>query len=194
MTRGPLRVGLAGLGAAAGQVMPALEDLERVRLGAVADLRPDRVAQFSREYDVPGFSGVAEMCASGSVDAIWVATPNELHAEHTVIAAQHGKHVICEKPMAITLAEADAMIEAAQRHGVKLIQGHSKIYEAPIKQMRRIVASGELGRVIQVHTWNFNDWLLRPRLPSEVDTARGGGGGVPTRTSPGRHRSLPCRR
>ncbi len=77
--------------------------------------------------------------------------------------------------MAVTLAECDAMIEAARRNGVKLLQGHSKIFDAPVRAMRAVVASGRLGRVIQVNSWNFNDWLQRPRLASEVDTRLGGG-------------------
>ena len=144
-------------------------------LSAAADIRPDALAGFEQRYGGKGFASVAALCASGTIDAVWIATPNTCHADHTVLAAEHGLHVIVEKPMAVTLAEADRMIAAAARHKVKLVQGHSKIYGAAIRKMREIVASGALGEVIQITSLNFNDWLQRPRLDSEVDTKIGGG-------------------
>lgn len=115
------------------------------------------------------------LCDSGEIDAVWIATPNVFHAEHTVIAADCGKHVIVEKPMAVNLDEADRMIAAAERNRVKLVQGHSKIYSPAIREIRALIQSGRLGRVVQIISWNFNDWLQRPRLASEVDTRIGGG-------------------
>lgn len=115
------------------------------------------------------------MCESDEIDAVWISTPNIFHAEHTVLAAEHGKHVIVEKPMAVTLEEADRMIEAAERNKIKLIQGHSKIYNPPVRRMREVVQTGNLGRLIQLNSWNYNDWLQRPRIASEVDTNLGGG-------------------
>jgi phthalate 4,5-cis-dihydrodiol dehydrogenase len=175
MTSRRLRVGVVGLGAAAGQILPVFEGVSQVELGGVADVRADLVARTSATYDVPGFDSLESLCDADVVDAVWVATPNTLHAQHTIAAAERGKHVICEKPMAVSLDECDTMIGAARSNGVHLIQGHSKIYETPIRLMHRIVQSGELGRVISVNTWNYNDWLLRPRLGSEVDTSLGGG-------------------
>lgn len=170
-----LRVGVAGLGSAAAQILPCFRDVPGVTLGAAADIRAEARAAFSARFDRPVFDTVAAMCRSSEVDAVWIATPNLAHCEHTVAAAENGKHVICEKPMAVSLAECDRMIAAADRAGVQLIQGHSKVFDSPIRAMRQVVESGRLGRVIQIDSWNFNDWLQRPRLPPEVDTARGGG-------------------
>jgi phthalate 4,5-cis-dihydrodiol dehydrogenase len=149
--------------------------MPEMELAAGADIRPDALQAFEARYRCKAFPSVEAMCASGAVDAVWVATPNSCHADHTVVAAEHGKHVIVEKPMAVTLDEADRMIDAARRNGVKLVQGHSKIYSPAIQKIREIVRSGALGPVIQISTWNFNDWLQRPRLASEVDTSIGGG-------------------
>jgi phthalate 4,5-cis-dihydrodiol dehydrogenase len=149
--------------------------MPEMELAAGADIRPEALQAFEARYHRKAFPGVEAMCASGEVDAVWVATPNACHADHTVVAAEHGKHIIVEKPMAITLDEADRMIAAAERNGVKLVQGHSKIYGPAIRKIREIVCSGRLGPVIQISTWNFNDWLQRPRLASEVDTGSGGG-------------------
>jgi phthalate 4,5-cis-dihydrodiol dehydrogenase len=149
--------------------------MPEMELAAAADIRPEALQAFEVRYRGKTFADVEAMCASSEVDAVWVATPNTCHAEHTVMAAAHGKHVIVEKPMAVTLSEADRMIDAARRNNVKLVQGHSKIYGPAIRKMREIVRSGRLGPLIQISSWNFNDWLQRPRLASEVDTAIGGG-------------------
>jgi phthalate 4,5-cis-dihydrodiol dehydrogenase len=170
-----LRVGVAGLGSVAAQILPSFREVPGVRLTAAADVRKDARDRFAKNYDLPAYEEVAEMCRSAPIDVVWIATPNPVHCEHAVAAAENGKHVICEKPMAVTLEQCDMMIEAARRNGVMLLQGHSKIFDAPVRAMRAVVASGRLGRVIQVNSWNFNDWLQRPRLASEVDTRLGGG-------------------
>lgn len=166
---------MAGLGSASLQILPHCARMPGMVLAAGADIRPDATAAFEKKYGGKGFTSIKAMCESDAVDAVWIATPNVHHAEHAVIAAECGKHVICEKPMAITMPETDRMIEAADRNKVRLVQGHSKIYGAGIQVMRDVVASGRLGKVIQINTWNSNDWLQRPRLPSEVDTSVGGG-------------------
>lgn len=144
-------------------------------LAAGADVRPEALAEFEAKYRAKVYPSVQAMCDSGEIDAVWIATPNVHHAEHAVIAAECGKHVIVEKPMAVSLEEADRMIAAAERSSVQLLQGHSKIYGPAIRELRAVAASGRLGRVIQILSWNFNDWLQRPRLASEVDTRLGGG-------------------
>jgi phthalate 4,5-cis-dihydrodiol dehydrogenase len=170
-----LRVGIAGLGTASSQILPFFGKLPSITLGGAADVRPEAREKFTQKYDAPAFDSVEAICKSDSIDAVWIATPNELHAEHTILAARHGKHVICEKPMAVTLEQCDSMIKAADDNGVRLVQGHSKVYNAPIRKLREIIRSGVLGRVTHIDTWNYNDWLQRPRLADEVDTAKGGG-------------------
>jgi len=170
-----LKVGLAGLGAAARIVLPGLEVLSQSRLTAVADIRRDEVERFAQRFEAEGFNSVEEMCAKGDVNVVYVATPNELHAEHTIMAAEYGKHVICEKPMAITMDEANRMIDAVERNGVQYVQGHSKIFRPIFRKMAEIINSGRLGRVLQINTWNYNDWMRRPMLASEVDEKKGGG-------------------
>ncbi len=171
-----LRVGIAGLGIATRQILPGFDVVQGARLAAVADVRVEELRKFKQQYaEVETFAGVADMCRQAEIDAVWVATPNHLHAEHTMIAAEHGKHVICEKPMAVTLAEADQMIAAIERNGVKYVQGHSKIFRLPIRKMGEVIRSGRLGRVIQINTWMYNDWLRRPVTASEVDERHGGG-------------------
>jgi phthalate 4,5-cis-dihydrodiol dehydrogenase len=77
--------------------------------------------------------------------------------------------------MAVSIEQCQAMVEAVDRHGIKFVQGHSKAYDTPIRKMAEILATGELGRVVHIQTWNWNDWLLRSLVASEVDTAQGSG-------------------
>jgi len=171
-----LKVGLAGVGSVSRTILPEIEQAQNVKLVAVADVRQEPLDRCKEKYGAEGYTSVEAMCEDPNVDAVWICTPNMHHAEHAIIAAEHGKHVICEKPMAVTLGQADEMVDAVERNGVRYVQGHSKIFDAPIRKMREIVSSGELGRVIQISTWEYKPWLSgQPRLPSEVDSSVGGG-------------------
>src|SRR5581483_8086417 len=98
-----------------------------------------------------------------NVEAVWISSPNRFHAAHTITAAEHGKHVVVEKPMAINLAEAEHMVEAADRNGIKLLAGHTRSFTLPVRAMRKIVTSGRLGKLCAVHLLSYSDWMLRPR-------------------------------
>ncbi len=170
-----LRVGIAGMGNEGHQVAPYALKTEGVELTAVADLRREALDAFQVQHpEVRTFESVAAMCDSGLVDAIWVATPNPVHAENTITAAERGVHVILEKPMTITLEDATRMVEAAEKHGIRLLM-HSHASDPPIVKMREIIASGRLGRLIGIHTLSYKGWLRSPRLPFEVATSLGGG-------------------
>ena len=118
---------------------------------------------------------VEALCADAEVDVVYVATPHELHADHVEAAAAGGKHVLVEKPMAITLDECRRMIDAAERANVRLIVGHSHSFDAPILRAREIIASGALGAVRMINAQYYTDFLYRPRRPEELVTTRGGG-------------------
>jgi phthalate 4,5-cis-dihydrodiol dehydrogenase len=170
-----LRLGFCGLGVASTQVLPAIRGLDYIKVAAAADLRQEALDHFASEYGGETFTSVEDMCKSPNVDVIRVATPNHLHAEHTIMACEHKKHVIVEKPMAVTVAECEAMVAAAKRNGVLLMQGHTKCQEAPFRTMGELVRSGEFGKLGMIHTWNYNDLVYRPRMPQELDPNRGGG-------------------
>ena len=168
-----LRLGIAGLGVASTQILPPLAKLPFVKITAAADTRVDALAKFRQIYQGESFSTVEELCRSANIDAVYIATPNTLHAEHAITAAKCGKHIIVEKPMAMTLAECDAMNEAAEKHGVKLLCGHTHSFDPPIRKIREIVGSGELGRLRMINTWNYNEFMYRPRMRHELAMSRG---------------------
>ena len=170
-----MRLGAAGLGRAFMLMAPTLGADKRVRLVAAADPRPEARAQFERDYHGRGYATVAALCADRDVDVIYVATPHQFHAEHARLALAAGKHALVEKPMALTLEECQAMIDAARAAQRHLIVGHSHSFDAPIRRTRELIASGAYGRLRMISAFNYTDFLYRPRRPEELDTARGGG-------------------
>jgi phthalate 4,5-cis-dihydrodiol dehydrogenase len=165
-----LRMGVAGLGRAFSVTAPAFRD-PRVELAAAADPRPEALERFRQEYGGRAFRTVEELCADPAVDVVYVATPHELHAAHTVLAAKSGKHILVEKPMALALDECRAMIDAAKRAGVQLLVGHSHSYDAPIARTRELIRSGAYGAVRMITALDYTDWLYRPRRAEELGAA-----------------------
>lgn len=175
MTR-RLRLGVCGLSRAFTLMLPTLAWHPRVELVACADPRSEACARFLQDF--PGSHAHADMaglCRDDRVEAIYVATPHQFHAADVIAASRVGKHCLVEKPMAITLADCAAMIEAADRAGVQLLIGHSHAQDGPVRLARRLIASGAHGRARMMTALAYTDFLYRPRRPEELDTARGGG-------------------
>ncbi|HJY76946.1 MAG TPA: Gfo/Idh/MocA family oxidoreductase, partial [Burkholderiales bacterium] len=170
-----IAIGAAGLGRAFSLMAPTFAADARVRLVAAADPRPEARARFETDFGGRTYATVEALCADASVDAVYVATPHQHHAAHTILAAAAGKHVLVEKPMALGLDECAAMSAAARTHGVHLLVGHSHSFDAPIAVARKLIEEGAYGRLRMITALNFTDFLYRPRRPEELDTARGGG-------------------
>lgn len=170
-----LRVGVAGLGRAFTVMLPTLARDPRVELVAAADPRPEARARFAADFSANAYEGVEQLCADPAVEIVYVATPHQHHAQHAMLAARHGKHLLVEKPMALTLEDCAAMIDAARGASVHLIVGHSHSFDAPILRTRELIESGAFGAVRMIHALNYTDFLYRPRRPEELDTAQGGG-------------------
>jgi phthalate 4,5-cis-dihydrodiol dehydrogenase len=170
-----IRLGLVGLGLASAATAPALRASNLVSVVGAADLNPVLRSRFEAEFGVGANANVEDLVRRDDVDAVYIATPHQFHKDHAVLAAHHGKHMIVEKPMALMLTECDDMIAAAEAASVQLIVGHTHSFDAPIRLMRDIIASGELGRVAMITSLSYTDFLYRPRRPEELDTARGGG-------------------
>jgi len=143
------------------------------RITAAADPRPHAREAFTTEFGGEAYADVAELCERSPVDVVYIATPPELHRAHAEIAARCGKHMVVEKPLALTLEDCEAMIECADRHGVRMLAGHTHSFDAPIRKMREVVRSGEIGDLVMVNTWNYNEFNHRSRLPKELETTRG---------------------
>jgi phthalate 4,5-cis-dihydrodiol dehydrogenase len=124
----------------------------------------------------PTFASDDDLFGNPNVDAVWIGPPNPLHASRAIAAMSAGKHVIVEKPMALTLDDATAMIAAAERNGVVLLAGHTSYsYQLPIRAMRRIALSGAIGAPRAITIWSATDWMLRPRPSEQADPDAGAG-------------------
>lgn len=170
-----LRLGVAGLGRAFMLMLPTLARHPRVQLKAAADPRAEARDCFARDFGASTHETVESLCANPAVDAVYIATPHQMHVEHVRIAAAHGKHVLVEKPMALAIADCEAMIAAARAAGIHLLVGHSHSYDLPYLRTRALIDTGAFGRVRMINALNFTDYLYRPRRPEELDTAQGGG-------------------
>lgn len=168
-----LRLGFAGLGMAAGRLIPAIARLPFVKLTAAADLRAHARAKFHEEFAADVYDSVEAMVQSPNLDAVYVATPHEFHAAHTIAALKNRKHVIVEKPMAVSMDEAEAMNACADEHGVKLMAGHTHSFDPPVRKMREIVRSGDLGRLLMISSTYYKDHLYRPFSDHDIRMSRG---------------------
>jgi phthalate 4,5-cis-dihydrodiol dehydrogenase len=171
-----LRFGIVGVGLAARSTVPAIVRHPRMSITAAADTDSVALDRFCADHGISeSYERIEDLCASPNVDAVYIATPTWLHAEQVVIAADHRKHVIVEKPIAVSLEDADRMIAAVDRNRIQLVVGHAQSFEPPIREMRALVRGGALGPLRMINSWCFTDWLYRPRRPDELDDTVGGG-------------------
>lgn len=180
-----LRWGVIGFGPFADVAMgPAITSTLGHRLVSISGRNEERIGQFARKYDVPHcYSSAKELVnysgfkSSEKLDAAYVATPNSQHCEHTLMAAERGIHVLCEKPMALSLDEAGRMIETCSANGVKLMVGNMMRFNPCHWYMKHIIGEGVLGRITEAKatfeyhlTDDFSLWRLDPKI--------GGGGAI----------------
>ena len=170
-----LRIGILGLGAAGRAFLPAFKAHPGFELAAIADPAAEVREGAGRDLGVAVFADLPAMLDGGRLDAVYIATPTDLHREHAALAFAARKHVLTEKPMAVSLDQARAMVDAAEAAGVILSVGHSHSYDLPIRRMAELIGGGTLGRVRMINTWCYTDWVYRPRRPDELKTELGGG-------------------
>lgn len=172
----PIGLGIVGLGMAGAVMVQAAAAHPGYVLRAAADPHPAPRTAFASDFPAARvYDDIGALCADPAVEVVYIATPHQFHAPHAILAARLGKHVILEKPMALTLADCDAIIAAVERHNVNLIVGHTHSFDPQIHVMRLMIASGALGRLGMIHSFNYTNFLYRPRRPEELDTAQGGG-------------------
>jgi predicted dehydrogenase len=141
-----LSFGLIGCGGMGRELGQAIKDqVAEARLAAAFDPYWPNLDKFCRDSGAAPAASLEELLARAEVEAVIVASPNHLHCQHTVAAARAGKHVFCEKPMALSLADCERMMAACEGAGVKLMVGHSmRLYPLP-RKLLEMVGKGELG-------------------------------------------------
>jgi UDP-N-acetylglucosamine 3-dehydrogenase len=145
------RIALIGLGAMGRNHLRVLGDLEGVELVAVCDQDPQALSAATKKYGVAGYGTWNELFDRESLDAAIVAVPTGFHLEAGLAALDHGLHVLIEKPIAASLDEGRALIDAAARAERVLTVGHVERFNPAVRELQRRVAAGEIGRVFQVH-------------------------------------------
>jgi 1,5-anhydro-D-fructose reductase (1,5-anhydro-D-mannitol-forming) len=171
-----VRWGLIGAGdIVRRRVAGALRDAPASALIAVSRGRSDLVEAFAREVGAQRWYGDwRALVADAELDAVYIATPVHLHAEQTIAAAEAGKHVLCEKPLAMSAAECARMLAACRANAVKLGVAYYRRFYPAVKQVKAIIDSGEIGApvFVQMNAFEHFDpppdhpraWLLRPAI------------------------------
>ncbi|MBM4435980.1 MAG: Gfo/Idh/MocA family oxidoreductase [Actinobacteria bacterium] len=171
-----LNVGLIGLGGIARSHASAIATLDDVKLVAVADLIPEKRAEYMQKYGVPkGYASHTELLKDPEVEAVGVVLGHQLHHRLTIDACNAGKHVLVEKPMAISLEQCDAMIAAARANDVKLMVGLSQHFYATSLKAKEILDSGALGPLITAVCYMSKNWGYKGRPPQYRSRYHGGG-------------------
>src|SRR6202050_5793511 len=171
---------VVGLGTIAqGFVLPSFAKCKNAKLVAVVSRDKDKATRVARKFKAAAHYGNEEYAAclaNPEVDAVFVATPNALHESFTVQAAQAGKRVLCEKPLAATAEQAARMVEACRRNRVLLMTAYRKYFEPSSLHLKQLSQTGALGRIDVIHTAFSELYSPGKSLPWLVDSNLAGGG------------------
>ncbi len=170
-----LKLGIAGMGRGFLAMLPTLTLHPGITIVAGTDPRGEARQRFAQDFGARPYESFEALCGDADVEAIYIASPHQFHREQVEMAARHGKHVLVEKPMALSLDDCRAMIDAAGAAGVTLLIGHSHSFDAPIRRTRQLIQSGAFGRLRMISALNYTDFLYRPRRIEELGTEQGGG-------------------
>ncbi len=171
-----VRVGIIGSAFSSSIHAEAFQEVPEARLVAACSRSKGHVEEFARKWNIPWTTtDYRKLLERPDVDAVVVGIPNDLHREVVVAAAEAGKHVILEKPIAHTLADADAMLAASKKHRIKLMYAETIVFSPKYVRAKRLVESGALGKLYMVkqgekHSGPHSDWFY--------DVRRSGGGAI----------------
>ncbi len=170
-----LRVALVGLGSYATRVADAMRDCTMAKLVGGVTGTPEKVEKWVTKYGLDKanfytYQNFDEIAKNPNIDAVYVILPNSMHHEFVIRAAKAGKHVICEKPMSVSVKQAEEMIAACQKANVKLYIGYRLHFEPHTRELIRMRTEGELGKIMHVSTYDGfrsgdpTQWRLKKAL------------------------------
>lgn len=148
-----LRVAIMGLGSYGTRVAEAMKDCKRAKLVGVISGTPSKIANWQKKYNIPekncyNYENFDAIKNNPDIDAVYVITPNALHHDEVIRVAKAGKHVICEKPMAINAKEGQEMVDACKANNVKLLVGYRMHFEPHTLEIIRMRNAGDFGKVL----------------------------------------------
>jgi UDP-N-acetyl-2-amino-2-deoxyglucuronate dehydrogenase len=145
------RIGLVGCGRISKNHFDALRKVDGLALSAVCDIDAERAARAGEDQGVASYRSLDEMLRSADVDVVTICTPSGLHSAHGIAAAQAGKHVVTEKPMSLSLRQADDLVRACDDAGVQLFVVKQNRLNPPIQLLKRAVDKGRFGRIFMAN-------------------------------------------
>jgi xylose dehydrogenase (NAD/NADP) len=156
--------------------IPALRETDRGELTAVASRDRNKADAFARKHDIPiVFDDYTSLLESDEIDAVYNPLPNTMHAEWTVKAAENGKHIFCEKPLAMSADEINSMSDSCERAGVKLVEAFVFLFHDQSLKLRQILDSGAIGEITATHAY-MDFRIPRPSDNIRLNRELGGGG------------------
>ena len=174
----PLRLGILGCANIARQFARDVTPSKLVRIAAVASRDAGKAAAFAAEFGIARTHGSYDaLLADGELDAVYIPLPNSLHAQWAVRAAQHGLHVLCEKPLSMNLTEARAMFGAARQHGVLLLEAYPWWFQPQTAALLGLLHGGAIGTVRLVQS-TFGFTLRDPAATNIRSIPEFGGGAL----------------
>jgi predicted dehydrogenase len=154
------------------QHIPAAERSDVAEIAAISSRDPAKAKYYAKELGVPkAYGSYDDVLTDPDVDAVINPLPNSMHCEWTVKAAEAGKHILCEKPLAVTVEEAERMIEAARSNGVLLMEGFTTQFQPLLPYVLETIAAGTIGAVKIVRselTYTIQDWENDSRVKPEL--------------------------
>jgi scyllo-inositol 2-dehydrogenase (NADP+) len=174
---GDIKVGVVGYGGAFNMGKVHLQEMQTAGMTptAIAEIDPTRLAVGTKDFpNIETYSSLTEMLKKSAVDLVTIITPHNTHAKLALEALKAGRHVVCEKPMAITTAECDAMIATARKNGVVLSTYHNRHWDGPILNAVQHIESGMIGEVVRVEA----HWGARSQPQDWWRTSKSISGGI----------------
>ncbi len=179
----PIKVALVGLGWWGQKIAVTLNGNRAIRIARAVEVNPAAAASFRSAHDIPVGDSLSDALADPAIDAVLLVTPHSLHEEQIAAVVRAGKHVFCEKPLALTRAGAERSVALCRDAGLVLGMGHERRFEPPVAEMLAMAAEGRLGRLLQIEA-NFShdkflsldrgNWRLKPeQAPAGGMTATG---------------------
>ncbi|WP_051621001.1 Gfo/Idh/MocA family protein [Paenibacillus sp. UNC451MF] len=156
------------------RVARALQEAQGSSLQAVVRRDEEKVRAFAAQFGIPqAYTDVTQVWSDRNIDAVYIATPVMMHAVHAIEAAKSGKHVLCEKPMALNAIQGEQMVAACREQGVKLGIAYYRRYYPKIQKMKELIEAGAIGQPVYAraqfsgktnHAETARAWLLRPEI------------------------------
>ena len=170
-----IKVGIIGAGAFGEQHAQAIAGVNGVNVVAASRRNITALAEFNSRFGGRGYADYRDLLDDKEVDAVVIATPHQTHTSVVEAAAQAGKHILLEKPMALTLDECDHIVRWAKEAGIKLMLGHTGHFIPALQSAKKLLESGEMGEVVYGVATKSKQWMNPDSREWHLDRAQGGG-------------------